>query len=257
MKLEQQIIMKEIHGVEVYKVLDILNGHVLNVRGVRRIGEELELISSFTEEEFKFLDDKTLGAIHVSELNEKIIQLLREQEQITANNLMTVLNVTSGIDTSRTSTRIVAGHVYALTYHLYHSVIPQIQFAIGDETGKLSYHGPVINDDSIFDAIMLGIYNNPITDSEIEEQFYQTGQSEYLILTKINNTTVIVPVFLQEEDGGSLSWSSNLGYARYIEESDKGVIISNTSTEGFKDDNDMKDFLNKTTEKLTNVLMNA
>lgn len=253
MKLEQHITLKVIDGIDVFRVVDKLNGQTLNVRGVRKIGDEYQVISNLSEDEFEFLNGDKDGMVYMGKSRKGIIEELRNHEQVTAKNLMVVLDLTSGLDMARTEVRLIAGYVYATTYIKGSPNVPQIQFAIGDSEGKLSYQGPVLNDEMVLNAIILGLYNNPLPGDD-KEQFIQINQSEYLMFVKEDDVTIVIPAFLQEEKEGRLSWSSNLDYIRYIEHENKEATVSNESTYAFEDDKEANVFLSKQAEKLTELL---
>lgn len=255
MLLHQEIIEKEFNGYKLYKVNDVLSGSVVNSRAVKEVDGKYELLLKPNKKEEEFMTNQNQRLLFAGPNREKILEPLRVQEQATANNIMKVLSLTANIDMERTDVRIVAGHVYVIALNELAPEVPQIQYVFGDEEGKIAYHGPVFNDEGIIYSIIMGVVNNPYF-KEGPSIFQITGH-DYLTITENNGVTVAVPLMLQEEKDGTISWVSNTDLMLYVEKDDDSgeLVISENSQTAFKSIKEAQSFLSVQSKELTDLLL--
>lgn len=255
MLLHQEIIEKKFDGYRVFKVNDVLSGRVVNSRAVKEVGGKYEILLQANKKEEMFLQEQNHQLLYGGPNREDILKPLREHEQSTANNVLTVLSVTSNIDMERTDIRIVAGHVYAIAFNTLAPEAPQIQYVFGDEEGKIAYHGPVFNDEGIMFSVIMGLINNPYFKSG--QRIFQITGHDYLVIAKHEGIDVAIPLMLQEEKEGAVSWVSNVDMFLYVEnDEDTGELkISSESKHAFKSNEQAQSFLSKQTQNITELLL--
>lgn len=254
MNLQQQIAHKEFDGYSLFRVYDLLNNEVVNIRAVRENDGNFELAMDINKNEEEFMFGTGISELYTGPDYENVIQTLRDSEENTAKNLKSILKATSGIDMERTDLRVVAGHVYAISLQEEMASAPQIQFAFGDTNGRIIYHGPIPNDEGIVKSIKLGLVNNRFLKKG--DQVFQTGVNEYLIIAKHKEITILVPAMLQEEEDGMLSWVSSIDLIEYVGEDEEGhtVLIGN-SDKVFESSEEAQTFLKEKTAELTKLLV--
>lgn len=226
-RITQQITRKHINGSNIYKVVDLIDGAIANIRAVRQVGDEFTYALELSLAEREYMDSDLIFEIEEGPEFNKALEVVKTYEKNIEENIKTILSVTALVDTESIQVRTIAGHTYVLTKNLDKEIVPMIQYVYGDSDGRIFYHGPLPNDSAIHGIIQLDLIKNPfeIHEKYPEEQLYQIGGNEYGVIAKHGDIFVTIPIMLQEEEDGEISWTTNADYYRFIDTNEQGDFI--------------------------------
>lgn len=253
-RIKQNVAKKTINGQTIYKVIDLLDGEIANVRAVRRNGSDFNLMLDLTRAEEKFVFDDMLVELESGYERDKAIKSVKEYEKKVEYHLKNVLESTALIDTEAIDIRTIAGHTYAIVHNVQKEGVPIIHYVYGDMNGRIYYNGPLPSDLSIHGLIMFSLVNQPYDKNNKypDEQVYQIGPNEYLLLAEYKDLIVTVPMLLQEEKDGELSWTTNVDLLRFIElDKDNQPVFIDKPEDVFPEISDAHKFMGEKTKGVT------
>ena len=223
-RITQKVSRKEIDGNYIYKVMDLIDGQIANIRAVRQIGDSYVYALELNKEAREYIDSEPVLETEDGTEYQKALDTVKTYERNLEKNIRTILSVTALIDAESIDIRTLAGHTYALIKNKDDEIVPMIQYVYGDADGRVFYNGPLPSDSAIHGIIQLDLIDKPYDAHEgfPGEQLYQIGANEYGMIAKHGEIFVSIPMMLQEEEDGELSWTTNADFYRFISPSEQG-----------------------------------
>lgn len=244
MNKDQHLSHKAFEGYDLFRIHDIIDGTLNNLRAVRYAKGKCEVVLDTTPTEADFLFDEGDIHLYAGDKAETVMTVLKAHEEQVEKHLKSIMNQTAYVDVDTLDIRTIAGHTYALFEDDRGLGVPRVNYAFGASDGRLVSYGPVPNDWNLT-SLILDLIESPAYD----EHMYQTGASEYLVLKEHKGVYVSVPLFLHEEESGQLGWASDVKYFRYFLYKDGNASQINKPDTVFTKDEDAQEFMkNITTE---------
>lgn len=253
MLINQHVSRQEMDGYDLFRIHDIVNDKLTNLRAVRKTGDTFTLLLTLTEAEAAFIYDEADIHLYQGPDTDRVLETLRTQEKAVETNIHTILRVSSYVDADSIETRTVAGHTYAISENDVTPTVPRVDYTFGDADGRIIQYGPIPEEQSL-EALLLSLLTVPY--SEAAQPIYQIGASEYITVVPHDEFLVSVPLFLHREEGGQLGWASDGAYFRYFHRDADGHmrLVSKPDTM-FPEEADLQAFLEAATVQATATIL--
>ena len=251
-RITQQVARKEFDGSFIYKIFDLLDGEVVNLRTVRQTGDYFEYTTELSMKEQEFVYSDTIQELKTGINREFALVTLSEYEENLEGNIRKILEATALVDEDTIDIRSVGGHNFAFTQTEGDVGVPLVRYVFGDPKGRVGYEGPLPNDETMLAVLAIELVERPY-DKEAE-QVYQIGPNEYIVLAEYKGLTVVTPLLLQEQEDGELSWLSNTDLLKFIHVDEDGnahLLNEEANAEVFPETKDAQDFLEEKTKSAT------
>lgn len=230
MQAHQIISHKSMGHYELYRIHDIMDGVLVNVRAVKQYGDYFTVAIYLNEEENKFIfsdeDIHMYEGLHA----ESVKQALEEQTKNIEQNISQIMKVTANTNVESVDVRTVGGHTFVITEDDRDIGIPRIQTAYGESDGRITYYGEIPQQQDI-EFLVANLIEEEYADRILRDeersydddvnQFFQISASEYIAIVD----EVLVPLFLYQDEEGNVGFVGDINHFRYYKNTEHGISL--------------------------------
>lgn len=221
MKTEQHFSKKKFGERTLYRIHDIVNNKLSNIRVVLEDSKGVLYLPSkgeLTDEEYRFtISQEDIHAIEDNSV-QKIKEFLKKHEKDVVKN---VNGMYSYMSDELEDVIQIGGHTYIIQKskdHPNYKSVSQLRFIYPDNEGKVIYSDAVMNESHMDDVAVYLLEND-------KERPLQIGQAHYISFKRYKHTELIVmvPLAVIEDKNGELAWSVNGQMYSYYKKEGKKV----------------------------------
>ena len=252
MQSQQFISRKVMDGYKLYRVHDIINGVLANIRAIKQYDDNYQVVLQLNKEDAEFIHSEGDIQVYDGPEVEKVFKALTKHEEDVERHIVNIMTSTANTNAKTLDVRNVAGHLFVISEMELVNNVPLIEYTYGESDGRIVYYGPVLQQHDI-EFIIGNLLEDPfVGQNGMKEQFFQISPNEYIGIIAHNNMYISVPLFLVEGNDGKLEWASSIDYLRYYNVSNGEVEFIPKPEDTFKTEEEGNQFLKKVIGDISN-----